>query len=331
MKAKIIALIEGHWGSQWFEQIPATMRDHEWGRASDCSHNLLTLIAANAEQGITLSDACDGWAESIARRRDESIRKETKMRWPRVPHIIPVDVRSLNRILKPDQQGRRTVDIFYPDKVAEDQFNVELVPRKQQLKSRVNRSGHGPSSGGRKRKRGTKACPPAPAKDFGPQSDHTDDTDGWRLSKDGKWMLKRDGKQIIRKPIESLEDLPTPISFNSSSRESSLETLTTGSKEDAPDGDLADNAKRRRDSVGVDSGASCEGPRLASALRELINILEEGTPDSPAVVAMSDCCCDTCSPQLRMVNSILGDLKRVASLLETTVQHKIGGVDLRSV
>jgi hypothetical protein len=31
-----------------------------------------------------------------------------------------------------------------------------------------------------------------------------------------------------------------------------------------------------------------------------------------------------------MVNSILGDLKRVASLLEATARHTIGGVDLRS-
>jgi hypothetical protein len=46
---------------------------------------------------------------------------------------------------------------------------------------------------------------------------------------------------------------------------------------------------------------------------------------------MSECCCDTCSPQLGMVDSILSDLKRVASLLEATAQHTIGGVDSRSV
>jgi hypothetical protein len=218
MKAKIIALIEGHWGSQWFEQIPTTMRDHEWGRASDCSHNLLTLIAANAEQGITLSDACEGWAKSIARRRDESIRQEMKMRWPRVPYIIPEDVRSLNRILKPDQQGRRTVDMFYPDKMAEDQFSVELVPRKQQLQSKANHSGRGPSSSGRKRKRGAKVYSPAPAKNTDSQSNHKNEMDGWRLSKDGNWMLERDGRQIIRKPIERLEDPATPVSFDGSSR-----------------------------------------------------------------------------------------------------------------
>jgi hypothetical protein len=77
----------------------------------------------------------------------------------------------------------------------------------------------------------------------------------------------------------------------------------------------------RRVSLGVGSRASCEGPRLASVLRERWNILEEGTLDSSAVVTMSGCYCDTCSPQLGMVNSILGDLKRVASLLEPTAQH----------
>jgi hypothetical protein len=144
-------------------------------------------------------------------------------------------------------------------------------------------------------------------------------------------MLRRDGTQIIAKPIESLEDLPTPINSNSSSREGSLERLTTDSKEDTPEADLADNAKRRRDSVGVESRASCEGPRLASALRERKNILEEGTLGSPAVAGISEWCCDTCSPQLWMANSILGDLKRVASLLEATAQHTIGGVELRRV
>jgi hypothetical protein len=69
-------LIEGHRGTRWFEQILAEMRDHEWGGASDCSHNLLnrlpllidfpsndvTLVAANAEQGLTLNgrNSCSG-------------------------------------------------------------------------------------------------------------------------------------------------------------------------------------------------------------------------------------------------------------------------------
>jgi hypothetical protein len=328
MKAKIITLIEGHWGSQWFEEIPAAMKDHDWARASDCSHNLLTLMAANAEQDIALASACDGWAKSIARRRDERIREETKMRWPRVPYIIPEDVQSLNRILKPDQQGRRTVDMFYPDKMAEDQFNVELVPRKQQLQFRTGYAGCGPSAG-KKRKHSTKV-PLARAKDTDPQGDRVGDVDGWRLAKDGKWMLKRDGKQVIRKQIQIVEDRSTPISSDCSSGESSLDRLTTNPKENTPDDDLTDNSKRRRDSAGMVSRASCEGPRLANALRELVKILEEGTSDIPAITAMAECCCDTCSPQLRMVNSILGDLKRVASLLEATVKHTIRGAELGS-
>jgi hypothetical protein len=43
------------------------------------------------------------------------------MRWPRVLYIIPEDVRTLNHVLKSNQQGRRTADMFYPDKMAEVQ------------------------------------------------------------------------------------------------------------------------------------------------------------------------------------------------------------------
>jgi hypothetical protein len=39
----------------------------------------------------------------------------------------------------------------------------------------------------------------------------------------------------------------------------------------------------------------------------------------------------TISTQLQVVNSIFGDLKRVASLLGATAQRTIGGVDLKSV
>jgi hypothetical protein len=67
--------------------------------------------------------------QSRLRQGDESIRQETKLRWPHVPYIIPEDVRFSNRILKPDRQGRRAVDMVYPDKMAGDRFNVELVPR----------------------------------------------------------------------------------------------------------------------------------------------------------------------------------------------------------
>lgn len=73
------------------------------------------------------------------------------------------------------------------------------------------------------------------------------------------------------------------------------------------------------------------GTQNASALRERKHILEESTLGSPAVVAMSECCYDTCSPQLWMVDSIFGDPKRVASLLEATTLNTIGGIDLRRV
>jgi hypothetical protein len=65
----------------------------------------------------------------------------------------------LNRILKPGQQGYRTVDMSHPEETAEDQFNVKLLPRKQQLQSRTENPNHSPILGGRKRNRGTKVSP----------------------------------------------------------------------------------------------------------------------------------------------------------------------------
>jgi hypothetical protein len=95
--------------------------------------------------------------------------------------------------------------MLYLGKMAEDKFNVELLPRKQQLQSRTGDSGYGPSFSSRKKKNSTKVCPPAPAKDTVPHSDCAEDVeDGWRVSEEGKWMLKRDVKQIARKQIENL-------------------------------------------------------------------------------------------------------------------------------
>lgn len=69
------------------------------------------------------------------------------MRYPRVPLLIPEDVQSLNRIFDPDQQGCRAVVMFHPDKMAEEQFKVELMPQKQQLQLKADHSACRPTSG----------------------------------------------------------------------------------------------------------------------------------------------------------------------------------------
>lgn len=92
MRARTVVLIEQHWGSAWFGQISAEIKDPSWTKPCDCSHQLLRLIAANAKQGLALGEACSGWAESISRRRDERIRREMHMRCSRSPFVIPEDV-----------------------------------------------------------------------------------------------------------------------------------------------------------------------------------------------------------------------------------------------
>jgi hypothetical protein len=55
-RSRDIHLIEKHWGSEWFEKIPADMKDSTWSRASDCSHQLFRLIAADAKSGVEVGE-----------------------------------------------------------------------------------------------------------------------------------------------------------------------------------------------------------------------------------------------------------------------------------
>lgn len=103
------------------------MKNPAWSTAEDCSHQLLRLIATNVKQKIPFEVARSAWAESIGRRRDERVRKELRMRCSRSPFIITDDVRSPNQILDPAKRGRRTMDVFYPEKPAEHQLRVEVV------------------------------------------------------------------------------------------------------------------------------------------------------------------------------------------------------------
>ena len=56
-RSRDIRTIEKHWGSDWFEKIPTDMKDSNWSRASDCSNQLLRLIAADAKNGVQLETA----------------------------------------------------------------------------------------------------------------------------------------------------------------------------------------------------------------------------------------------------------------------------------
>jgi hypothetical protein len=344
MRARTAVLISQHWDPDWFERIPAEMKDPAWTRACDCSHQLLRLIAANAKR-LPLEEACRGWAESIGRRRDERIRKEMRMRSPRSPFIIPEDVRSLNKITDPAQLGRRTTEVFYPDEAAEDQLRVELLPPS----AKRDYSGFGPSRARvQKRRRTGVGGESDRARDDG--SDATVGVagaaadDGWRPSKDGKWLLKRTGRQMVRKPAAGGGARPpTETGTHRDPLVVSPGRSTSSSVDASEDGDvdvraLAESLPERaadgadQHPVGVVgkpiAPVKCEGRRVAAVLRYLVDALSAETGDAPAIVGIAGRCCDTCSSDVAVLDGLVRDLTRVARSLESVPRHRLAGVDI---
>jgi hypothetical protein len=341
MRARTVVLIEQHWGPTWFEQIPADMKDPTWTRACDCSHQLLRLVAANAKQGLTFRDACRGWAESISRRRDERVRKEMRMRCPRSPFIIPEDVRSLNNIVDPAQQGRRTTEVFYPNEPAEDQLKVELVPPS----AKRNYSEFGPTRGCKRKRQGNGQCGDRVV-DVNPEvtSETGATNDGWRPSKNGKWLLKRVGKQMLRKPVESGDERTDASMRRDPSTESvsSLGGSVASSRDGTPDGNrelqvvMCSLPKPATD--GTETGLSptekptdkskCEGRRVAALLRHLVDALSTETAETPSMVEIAGRCCDTCRTDVAKLDGLVGDFTRIARSLESVSQHRLAGVDI---
>ena len=130
-RSRDIRTIEKHWGSDWFEKIPADMKDSNWSRASDCSHQLLRLIAADAKNGVELETAKCAWARSIRRRRDESARKELRMRCPRFPFIIPDDIRPLSRPPSVEPRYCYKNGISFPEEPVREQLGEPGLERSE--------------------------------------------------------------------------------------------------------------------------------------------------------------------------------------------------------
>lgn len=292
MRARAIRLIEKHWGPDWFEKIPAEMKDSTWSRAADCSHQLLRLIAANAKQGVGLEAAKSAWAQSIRRRRDERVRKELRMRCPRSPFIITDDVRSVGETLGLSQQSRRTSEIVYADEPAEDQLRVELVSPGSKRGARSTREPGADGLGSRKRQR-------RPQKETG--------VGGWRVSDDGLWKRKRDGNQLVRVPLAGGDDsYPSSELFSADSR--------AGTPRAADD--------VTESGVGVTGLAACDGPAIATNLRRIVATLASHDGEDPAAVKLAGRCCTPCRAKIDVLDEMVSGAMRVASLLENLAGHQ---------
>lgn len=305
MRARAIRLIEKYWGTDWFHEIPADMKDPTWATAADCSHQLLRLIAANAKQGMRLDVARTAWAESIRRRRDERMRKELRMRCPRSPFIITEDVRSLNQIADPEQQGRRTSEMFYPDEPAEDQLRVELVTPRSRPNAPERREtlDHILAQNEKRKRRRYESAAGAPIRDV------PDENDGWRMSRDGKWKLKRVNNQMVRIPVSSSSASPSSAVGAMSRDCAPLEAVRPATIE----------------------RQTCGGLAIAATLREIAKKLAEPTQNMSAAPGMAGSCCEPCRSQASGLSSFADDALRIATALEAVTDHRFIGVTLEGL
>lgn len=295
MRARALRMIEKHWGADWFARIPDDMKDPAWSNAGDCSHQLLRLIAANAKQQIPFSVARDAWASSIARRRDERVRKELRMRCPRSPFIITDDVRSLNQIHDPAKRGRRTTDVFYPEEPAEHQLIVELV-------TAGSKRGAPPATTKSARQKRQRVQPDSldPAHPI----DNLDN--GWRISEDGRWRLRRDGNQLLRVPVSSA-DVPS----------NQAASFSSGLTENAID----DTDGQAQPAAMVSGRDRCRGPAIALRLRQITKMLAESTQDQSVVATGDAYCCARCEPFVGPLSEVLGEVTRIAASLGAVTDH----------
>lgn len=305
-RTRYIRVIEKHWGSDWFENIPAGMKDSTWSRASDCSHQLLRLIAATAKNGVQLETAKHAWARSIRRRRDESVRKELRMRCSRSPFITTDDVRSPDFTPDIDQQDHRVSGIVCPDEPVETRLKSDPgVPGTKRNAS----SSHEicPNDAARwKRRKQLRQDFDADGRTRAP----ADDDSGSLVSDDVRWDRRIDGDQTISSP--------SPDHRESFVRMESLSGDTRPVAHVAAH-DLLRNRVRSSGTL------LCDGPSIAIKLRCVIESLALQEKDS-TLIRLAGRCCAGCRSKIDVLDEMIDGVIRVASLLKDLTDHESDGL-----
>ena len=299
-RSRDIRTIEKHWGLDWFEKIPADMKDSNWSRAADCSHQLLRLIAVDAKNGVELETAKCAWAQSIRRRRDESARKELRMRCPRSPFIITDDVRPLSRPPSIDRRDCYKNGVTYPEEHVREQL--------------------GASGLGRSKSSTRELCASMPTqlkrhKRLRRDSDAVNDThapagdgDCARALVDRVWKQRRDIYQKISVPSPSHSRV-----VSSPSEPTVVRSHTAKVK--------------IRSSVGSTDEVLCDGPAMATELRRVIETLTLREKEDSTLFKLAGCCCTGCRSKINVLDEMISGVVRVARLLENLTSHQIGVTD----
>ncbi|KAM0710532.1 hypothetical protein Q7P35_002202 [Cladosporium inversicolor] len=299
-RSRDIRTIEKHWGSDWFETIPADMKDSNWSRASDCSHQLLRLIAADAKNGVELETAKCAWARSIRRRRDESARKELRMRCPRFPFIITDDVRPPSRPPSVDRRHCYKNGIAYPEEPVREQLAAPGLERSKPSTREL--CANMPTQ--RERHKRSRQDSDADERIHAPASN----SDCVRASDDGVWEQRRD---VYRK-------MPVPSSSHPRAVFSLGEPTVVRSH----------TAKVNiRSSVGSMDEVLCDGPAIATELRRVIETLTLREKEDSTLVKLAGCCCTGCRSKINVLDEMISGVVRVAKLLENLTGHQIGVTD----
>jgi len=309
-RQRYVRLIDEAWKPGWLEEIPRYIRPTTWTRPEDLPRDMLVQMTANAKQNISLSDAVARWTDRITRRTDHGIRRAEGIRGPTVPHLILSDVKHLNRIIKDDDRGRRTSDMFFPEDAPTDGLEVKLAALQSTPLRRPDYLASGRRGTAKKRKRGGSV----EADRADEAEDCVADDGGWRSGKDGM-MVKRVKNQLIRR-------LPTAEELAAAEMPSSelLPKAATQSDDDSP---------AQYDSQPA-SKASCDGPGIALLLGKFVDLHHELRSLDTDTVRLARQCCDSCRVfVLRALASLEADLVPCVQGLEQVSKHVFDGSEVQ--
>ena len=276
------------------------MKDSNWSRAADCSHQLLRFIAADAKNGVELETAKCAWARSIRRRRDESARKELRMRCPRFPFIITDDVRPLSRPPSVDPRYRYKNGLIHAEEPVGEQLVAPGLERSEPSAQELC------ASMPTQRKRHKRSRQDSDVGDDRHAPDNNNDCA--RASDDRVWKQRRD---VYRK-------IPTPSPSHARAVSSLGEPTVVRSR----------TAKVNiRNSAGSMDEVLCDGPAIARELRRVIETLASREKEDSTLVKLVGSCCTGCRSKIDVLDEMISGVVRVAKLLENLTGHQIGVAD----
>jgi hypothetical protein len=240
------------------------------------------------------------WARSIRRRRDESVRKELRMRCPRFPFIITDDVRPLSRTLSVNRQDCCTSEITDPDEPVKEQL-VALGSKRSEPSTRelgANVPTHIKRQKRSRQEFGVRDRTHVPAGNI----DHA------RASDNDIWKQRNDAnrKTLLPLPHRREPRVRVVLSFD----------------ESTPVRPHTANAVIRGSVSSIDV-VSCDGAAVAMKLRRVIETLTSREKEDSTSVKLAGCYCTRCRSKIDVLDEMISGVVRVSGLLRNLTGHHI--------